>query len=172
MFSNVCKNIAKLVNNLKKQIILGTHTNFFLENITLCSLNMFWVVVKNYTLSKIFKNVHTNNTRINQLQQWIADDTQDYFSRYALALEYGKAQEVGKMREHFEYLLVHAPQYLPTYYHAGCLYEELGEVLLAESTFAKGIKEATAQQDKHALHELRGVHTNLLMEYEVESTLD
>ena len=115
--------------------------------------------------------MHTNQSRINQLQVWIAEDAQDHFSRYALALEYGKAHEVGKMREQFEYLLTFAPQYLPTYYHAGCLYEELGEVALAESTFSKGIKEATVQQDKHALHELKGVHTNLLMEYEVESTL-
>lgn len=116
--------------------------------------------------------MHTHQTRINQLLQWIAEDAQDHFSRYALALEYGKAQEVGKMREHFEYLLAHAPEYLPTYYQAGCLYEELGDVVLAESTFAKGIKEAIAQEDKHALHELKGVHTNLLMEYDVKNTLN
>jgi Tfp pilus assembly protein PilF len=110
-------------------------------------------------------------SRIEQLQQWIAEDAQDHFSRYALALEYGKIHEIAKMRETFEYLLQNAPEYLPTYYHAGALYEELGEIVLAEATFAQGIKQATLQQDAHALHELKNIHTNLLMEYDVESTL-
>jgi Tfp pilus assembly protein PilF len=115
--------------------------------------------------------MQTPKSRLEQLQEWIAEDAQDHFSRYALALEYGKINDMKKMRETFEHLLQHAPQYLPTYYHAGSLYEEVGEVVLAEATFAEGIRQATSQQDQHALHELRGVHTNLLMEYDVESTL-
>lgn len=115
--------------------------------------------------------MHTNFFRIQQLQAWIEADPQDNFSRYALALEYGKAQEVGKMREAFDYLLTNSPAYLPTYYHAGSLYEELGEVELAERTFAKGIRQAEAQKDAHALHELKAVHYNLLMEYDIASSL-
>lgn len=115
--------------------------------------------------------MHTNISRIEQLQAWIVADSTDNFSRYALALEYGKAQNMSLMRQEFDYLLATAPEYLPTYYHAGSLYEELGEVELAESTFAKGIKQAEAQQEAHALLELKSVHYNLLMEYDIESTL-
>ncbi len=98
-------------------------------------------------------------------------DESDHFSRYALALEYGKANDTIQMRQEFEWLLLYAPMYLPTYYHAGSLYEELGEPLLAEATFAKGIKVGEVQQDKHALQELRAVHYNLLLEYDMDSTL-
>ena len=56
-----------------------------------------------------------STSRIAQLQAWIAEDAADSFSRYALALEYGKVHEVGKMRIEFEYLLENMPTYLPTY---------------------------------------------------------
>ncbi len=116
--------------------------------------------------------MHNPHTRITQLQQWITEDANDHFSRYALALEYGKIHEIALMRETFEYLLMNAPEYLPTYYHAGSLYEELGNVETAEATFAEGIRQATRQQEAHTLKELKGAHTNLLMEYDIKNTLE
>ena len=122
-------------------------------------------------ITKKILSVHTNFSRIKLLQEWIVAEPHDNFSRYALALEYGKANEVGKMRQEFEYLLANAPDYLPTYYHVGSLYEELGEIALAKTTFQKGIALAEAQQDAHALRELKAVYHNLLMEYDLEDEL-
>jgi tetratricopeptide (TPR) repeat protein len=108
--------------------------------------------------------VHTN--RLEQLFSLLAESPEDAFTYYAIALEYGKLNEVEKMRAYFEKLLAEFPTYLPTYYHVGKLYEELGEISLAKQTFEAGIVLAQNQQDHFALRELKGAYEMFLLDYE------
>jgi tetratricopeptide (TPR) repeat protein len=120
-------------------------------------------VRKSKLKSKIF-GVHTN--RLEQLFSFLEENPQDPFLIYALALEYGKMHDFAKMREYFEALMLNFPSYLPTYYHAGKLYEELGEVALAKQTFEQGIELAKSQKDDFALRELNGAYQMFMMDYE------
>lgn len=100
--------------------------------------------------------------RLKQLEQFYQEDPRDPFNLYALALEYFKSDS-SKTRELFDVLLEEHPDYLPTYYHAGKLYEDLGDTATASQIFEKGIELATKKNDAKALRELRSAHDEMMM---------
>ena len=102
----------------------------------------------------------TNSTRLEQLLAYYKEDPNDPFNTYGLALEYLK-YDLSKARFYFEELLQDHPDYLPTYYHVGHLYEELEEDDLAIKAYQKGIEIAEAQDNKMTLRELQNA-LNLL----------
>lgn len=104
-----------------------------------------------------------SSDRINQLQKFYDEDPQDPFNLYALALEYLKT-EPAKARDHFENLLALHPGYLPTYYHAARLYQELGEKKRATGVYEKGIALARQLNEAKALRELQSAYDELLFE--------
>ena len=69
----------------------------------------------------------------------------------------------AKTRELFDVLLARHPDYLPTYYHAGKLYEDLGETGTASEIFEKGIELATKKNDAKAQRELRSAYDEMMM---------
>lgn len=93
-------------------------------------------------------------TRIEQLNQFIAEDPSDEFPRYALALEYLSIEPAQAKRE-FDALLSRFPDYLPTYYPAAHLLIELGDDGGAEQLFANGIALASRQGNKKTEMELK-----------------
>lgn len=87
--------------------------------------------------------------------EYIKEDPQDAFSRYALALEYMKEnndQEAALLMDH---LYKTNPEYLPNYYHYGKLHERLGQPELSREIYNKGIILARSQGDQHTMSELR-----------------
>ena len=92
-------------------------------------------------------------SRIEQLTQFALEDPTDAFNWYALALEYKKT-DVGKSIEIFNRLLTDHSEYVPTYYHLGKLYQEVGRNEEAHQVFQQGVEEAKKQRDHKALHEL------------------
>jgi tetratricopeptide (TPR) repeat protein len=92
--------------------------------------------------------------RIDQLIDYLAQDPDDPFNLYALALEYQKADR-QKALELFDKLLTVHETYVPTYYHAGKLLIELEEMDRAKAVLEKGIKVAEHQGDHKAVRELR-----------------
>ena len=64
--------------------------------------------------------------RIKQLEKFYEEDPRDPFNSYALALEYLHS-DPSRSRSLFETLLQNHKDYLPTYYHAARLYQDLGE---------------------------------------------
>lgn len=87
------------------------------------------------------------------LHQYYIDDPDDPFNIYALALEYQKV-DLLKTEFYFNMLLTKHPNYIPVYYHAGKLYEELGEKNRAVEIFEAGINYAREAKDLKAVREL------------------
>jgi len=90
-----------------------------------------------------------------QLEAFLAEDPDDPFTHYALALEMLK-DDVQEGLSKMEWLLEHHPGYLATYYQLGKLYEAAGRTNEAIETYRNGMLLATLQQNKHAFGELKG----------------
>jgi tetratricopeptide (TPR) repeat protein len=102
-----------------------------------------------------------NSPRLEQLQKFLEEDPADPFNWYALALEYQKS-DLDRALALYEKLLQDFEGYIPTYYHAAHLYQQLGEVEKAIKVFEKGITEAQKQNDLKAAKELQSALNELL----------
>ena len=106
-----------------------------------------------------------NEKRIELLKSYIAEEPQNPFNTYALAMEYFEHAP-----EHAAELLLSLseqhPDYLPTYYKAANLCWELGQLSKARTLFEKGIELAKSQKDEKALGELNTAFLNFQFEEE------
>jgi tetratricopeptide (TPR) repeat protein len=93
--------------------------------------------------------------RLRQLLAFHADDPNDAFTIFALALEYRKRGDTAAAVGHFEQLMRDHPRYVGTYYHLGKLYEDLARPDDAVTTYEAGVKIAEAARDLHARAELQ-----------------
>lgn len=95
--------------------------------------------------------------RLATLQQFLDDDPDDAFTRFALAQEHAKRGEADRALAYYEALVRDRPDYVGTYYHLGALYRSLGRDDDALATYRAGIEAARAAGDAHARAELQGV---------------
>lgn len=95
-----------------------------------------------------------NSDRIQHLLNFLAEDPNDAFTRYALALEYQKS-DPEKAEELFEHLLTMSPEYLPSYYMAAMLKLELSKPEEAIGLLKNGIDVAAQVNDQVTLRELK-----------------
>lgn len=104
-----------------------------------------------------------NQTRIDLLKKYIAEDPNDPFNHYGLACEYisEKPEEALKI---FEELLKLHPDYLPTYYQAGQLLEAFENEEKALEVYELGMALAKRQNNTKTYQELNSVHQNLSFE--------
>ncbi len=102
-------------------------------------------------------------SRIEQLEEFAKEDPQDPFNLYALALEYQKI-DLQKASIIFNKLIMQHEDYVPTYYHLGMLYEQLGQRDMAIQTFEAGIAAATRARDLKASRELQAARQALLFD--------
>lgn len=100
--------------------------------------------------------------RINKLKEFLEKDPNDSFSKYALALEHLKLNEIEKGKSLFEELIKNDPKYTGTYYQLGKLYQKLGQTESAEKIFRAGISVTTELQQQHAKSELMNALNELL----------
>ncbi len=101
-----------------------------------------------------------NTQRIEMLKKLVLEDPNDPFYPYALALEYLKTQRSEALSILKEVMEKHA-DYLPSYYQAGLLSIEFGQLDEAQSILEKGIALAQKQNDRKALNELRSLLDNI-----------
>lgn len=94
-------------------------------------------------------------SRIPLLEQFLADDPGDAFTRFALAQEHAKAGDFDAALAHYETLRREQPGYVGTYYHLGALLRELDRTDDALAAYRDGIAAATAAGDLHARSELQ-----------------
>lgn len=104
-------------------------------------------------------------TRLEQLIKFYQEDPTDAFNVYGLALEYHKTN-MQKSEEFFDLLLKNFPDYLPAYYHAAKLKEELRKQTEALSIYKKGMELAKKLNDQKASQELQSAYNELLFELE------
>ena len=101
-------------------------------------------------------------SRINILKSFLESDPKDSFSRYALALEYIKAEQHDDAVREFETVKTSDPDYVATYFQLGKLYQDLEKVHDAEKTFRTGITVAAKLGDEHTRSELESALDELL----------
>lgn len=92
---------------------------------------------------------------LENLLRFHEEDPDDAFTRFALATEYLKRNEVDRALYFFEGLVRDIPEYVGTYYHLGKLYEKLGRRQEALEIYRKGIEVAQAQREFHLRAELQ-----------------
>lgn len=106
-----------------------------------------------------------NRERIDLLEQFIEDEPENPFNRYALAMEYYEFNP-SKSCEMLTELRQSQPDYLPTYFKLAHLHWDNEEWELAELVFTKGISLATALDDQKAIRELKSAFQNFEFERE------
>ena len=102
------------------------------------------------------------NNRIEQLQEFLKEDSNDSFLKYALALEYVLVKENYTAVNCFLKLINDDENYVASYYQLGKLYESLNEVDKATETYKRGIEIAKKMGNKKTLLELQEVYNMLL----------
>lgn len=100
--------------------------------------------------------------RIKTLEKYIAEDPNDTFSIYALAIE---LQDMDKKRTAtlFDCLLENHPSYEGTYYHAAAFFTELGDRQKASTVYESGLKLLQSKNQK-LFQELQNAYQNFLFE--------
>ncbi|CAN5209805.1 hypothetical protein BH09BAC6_BH09BAC6_14980 [soil metagenome] len=96
-------------------------------------------------------------SRLEKLLEFINNEPNDEFLKYALATEYLRLNQTDKALEYYQDLVTNHPAYVGTYYHLGKLYEALDRKQDAISTYETGMKAARDKRDNHAFSELQAV---------------
>ena len=94
--------------------------------------------------------------RLATLQEFLRDDPDDAFTRFALAQEHAKRGEAEAALETYRALVRDRPDYVGTYFHLGALLRSLGRDDEARDVLRAGVQVATAAGDAHARAELQG----------------
>ncbi len=106
-------------------------------------------------------------TRLEALIELVAKDENDSFSRYGLAMEYGKMGDYRQAVELFNEVIRRNPDYHAAYYQLAKTYESLGKVREAFKTYDEGIAAAKRMNDQHAVNELIDARDELKYETEL-----
>ena len=96
--------------------------------------------------------INVDRTRIEALQQLLAQDPSNTLARYGLAMEYVRAGELAHALAEFEALLAFDPAYSAAYFHSGQTLAKLGRLEEARDTFRRGV---AVTKDPHARSELQ-----------------
>ena len=108
-----------------------------------------------------------HHIRLEKLLNFLQNEPNDPFLKYAIATEYLNSNEWEKAIAYYEDLLNNHPDYVGTYYHAGKLYEQIDRKADAISTYKKGMEVARGARDMHAFSELQGVYNSIMgLDYE------
>jgi Flp pilus assembly protein TadD len=99
----------------------------------------------------------TGKTRKQQLEEMLAEDPNDPFLRYGLALEHAGAGDLEAAVRGLRELIAGTPAYVPAYLQAGQMLTRLGRVDEAREVFRQGIAVAAKEGDQHAEGEMQGM---------------
>lgn len=104
--------------------------------------------------------------RLERLHEFLENEPNDAFLKYALATEYLRLNNQEKALWFYLDLVNKHADYVGTYYHLGKLYELMGKQQDALNIYENGIAVAKKIKDQHALNELLGVYNSLKDELE------
>ena len=96
-----------------------------------------------------------------QLQEMLAQEPNDPFLRYGLAMEFVSEGNDEEAVRGFRELLEQSPDYVPAYVQAAQALVRLGRSEEASAVFERGIATARKQGDHHAADEMEGFLTGL-----------
>jgi tetratricopeptide (TPR) repeat protein len=92
--------------------------------------------------------------RLDILKQMLAQDPQNSFARYGLAMEFAKIGDLKGAAGEFKSLLASDSTYVAAYYHCGQVLEKLGDVDGARDIYEKGVVACAHKGDRHTLGEI------------------
>ena len=98
-------------------------------------------------------------SRKEQIEEMLADEPNDPFLRYGLAMEYASAGDEAAAIRCFQELIQVAPDYVPAYVQAGQLCARLDREDEAKTLYRTGIDVARKKGDQHAAGEMEGFLT-------------
>jgi predicted Zn-dependent protease len=98
----------------------------------------------------------TQKTRKAQLEEMLADEPNDPFLRYGLAMEFVSEGNDTEAVRRFEELFAVSADYVPGYLQAGQALLRLGRNAEARDVLNRGIGVAMRQGDQHAAEEMQG----------------
>lgn len=93
--------------------------------------------------------------RLEMLKSMVAQDPNNTFARYGLAMEYVRSGHPALAVEEFRALLAVNPDYAAAYYHAGRTLESLDRSDEAREMYERGIELTTRTGDTHTRSELQ-----------------
>ena len=125
--------------------------------------------INTFKKNQYLKTSKRMKSRIQQLQEFLKDDSNDSFLKYALALEYVRVKENDTARDCFLKLIKEDENYVASYYQLGKLHESLNEVEKAMIIYKKGIEIAQKMNNKKTLLELQEAYNLLIVSDEDES---
>ena len=95
------------------------------------------------------------SNRLEVLKNMVAQNPNDSFSRYGLAMEYANSGELERAIEEYRGLLAVNPNYSAAYYHGGQTLEKLGRREDARALYRQGIEATTRVGDLHTRGEIQ-----------------
>lgn len=102
------------------------------------------------------------SSRRKMLEASLAEDPDDSFLRYGLALQCLREGDTAEGRERLLALIAdHPDEQVAAYQQLGQSYLETAETDLAQETLRKGVAKALAQGDTHAAAEMQGLLAQL-----------
>ena len=99
--------------------------------------------------------------RIAALTELVAQDPNNAFARYGLAMEYSNAGEFAQALEEFGKLLAANPDYVPGYHMCAQTLVKAGRAQEAKTTLESGIMAAQRKGDSHAESEMSALLQDL-----------
>ncbi len=97
-----------------------------------------------------------STNRLETLKNLVAQNPNDTFLRYGLAMEYRNAGDLEAAMREFESLIATHPDYVAAYFHAGQTLEKLRRYEEAGRVYRTGMEAARRAGDAHAAAELEG----------------
>ena len=94
--------------------------------------------------------------RLEILRNMVAQNPDDSFSRYGLAMEYRNSGDLDTAMREFHALMAANPDYVPAYFHAGQTLERMGLLEEAREVYRNGLDAASRKGDHHARAEIQG----------------
>jgi len=89
------------------------------------------------------------------LEEFVAQDPNDSFSRYALALELEKENKTSEAVPQLREVIARDPSYVAAYFHLGRLLAQTGLVEEARDTYRRGLDVAAESGDQRARSEMQ-----------------
>jgi len=95
------------------------------------------------------------SNRLEALKTMVAQNPNDSFSRYGLAMEYARSGDLEQAIAEYRALLAANPNYPAAYYHGGQALEKLGRREEARTLYGQGIEATTRLGDLHTRSEIQ-----------------
>lgn len=108
------------------------------------------------------------NATIKTLARNIKANPDDSFSKFALALEFIKQENLQRAKLLFENIYHNDPEYVGVYYHLGKLYERMELYNEAQSVYNEGIEVAAKQKERRTKQEIQEALTQLEAEIDAQ----